>query len=81
MLALRSLVFNIFFYVNMVVWMLGCLIPMVLPRKMFLQIIKAHQHSWLVPLRWICGTRRASAHVRDGMATWAMVCVTGRRTA
>ena len=57
MLALRSLVFNVFFYINMVVWMLGCLFLMVLPRKQFLKIIKAYQYSWLLPMQWICGTR------------------------
>jgi 1-acyl-sn-glycerol-3-phosphate acyltransferase len=75
MLALRSFVFNVYFYINMLVWMLGCLIPMVLPRKQFLKFIQAYQYSWLVPMRWICGTRyefRGQEHLPEGGAILAV---------
>lgn len=57
MLMLRSLVFNVVFYLNMAIWSLALVPTFVMPRMVFMRGARlwAHTNLWL--LRVICGTR------------------------
>lgn len=57
MLLLRSLLFNIAFYVNLVVWLIAIIPTFVLPRKALLRAAQGWGHSNLWLLRTIAGTR------------------------
>ncbi len=57
MLMLRSLVFNVVFYVNMAVWSLALVPTFFLPRMAFMRGARLWAHSNLWLLRIICGTR------------------------
>ena len=56
-LVLRSLAFNIAFYVNIVAWMLMCLPAMALPRRAMLGMVQAWARSTLTLMRVLTGTR------------------------
>jgi 1-acyl-sn-glycerol-3-phosphate acyltransferase len=55
--ALRSILFNLAFYVNLVAWMVVCLPLIVLPRKMLLPFMHGWAWSSIWLLRVIAGTR------------------------
>ncbi|MCO4055604.1 MAG: 1-acyl-sn-glycerol-3-phosphate acyltransferase [Bosea sp.] len=57
MIRLRSLVFNILFYVNIIAWMIVLLPTFLLPRMAFMRAARAWARSSLWLLRVICGTR------------------------
>ena len=57
MLVLRSLVFNVVFYVNMIVWMIAIIPTFVLPRGALREAVRAWAHANLWLLRVITGTR------------------------
>jgi hypothetical protein len=57
MLALRSLLFNIAFYVNLLVWVTVFLPAFVFPRKTFFWVPRGWARSSLWLLKWIAGTR------------------------
>ncbi len=57
MLLLRSLLFNVAFYVNLVFWLIILLPWMLVPRKTFLGGVKLWARSSLWLLRVIAGTR------------------------
>jgi 1-acyl-sn-glycerol-3-phosphate acyltransferase len=58
MLIARSLLFNVVFYANLVLWMLVVLVPVLLmPRKAILRVAQAWGRSSLWLLRVITGTR------------------------
>jgi 1-acyl-sn-glycerol-3-phosphate acyltransferase len=58
MLFIRSLVFNLVFVLNNVVWFIACLPALLLPRKTFFRVI-LHPWCWsnLKLHGWICGVR------------------------
>ncbi len=56
MLGLRSFVFNILFYINLVVWSIAMLPTLLLPRWCFMACARAWAYSCLWLLRHICGT-------------------------
>jgi 1-acyl-sn-glycerol-3-phosphate acyltransferase len=69
MLLLRSLAFNIAFYVNIIVWMIVILPTLVLPRRVLLAIVKAWARSNDLLLRGIAGIRteiRGLEHLPPG---------------
>jgi 1-acyl-sn-glycerol-3-phosphate acyltransferase len=69
MLFARSLVFNILYYANLIVWMVAALPCLILPRAAFTAVSKAWAHSSLLMLRLICGTRmevRGREHMPPG---------------
>jgi 1-acyl-sn-glycerol-3-phosphate acyltransferase len=57
MLQLRSFVFNVVYYVNIILWMLVLVPSFLMPRMVFIRAARlwAHMNLWL--LRVICGTR------------------------
>src|SRR3954451_20118637 len=57
MLVLRSLLFNLAFYLNLILWMIILLPCLVLPRQSVMQVVKAWAGSSLWLLRVIAGTR------------------------
>jgi 1-acyl-sn-glycerol-3-phosphate acyltransferase len=58
MIILRSLVFNVLFVANNIVWFVVCLPSLLLPRKpFFLWILHPWCWSNLYLLRWICGVK------------------------
>ena len=57
MLALRSLAFNVAFYLNLALWMIVCLPAFLLPRRLFLGVPRGWASTSLWLLRWIAGTR------------------------
>jgi 1-acyl-sn-glycerol-3-phosphate acyltransferase len=57
MLALRSLLFNIAFYINLLVWVTVFLPAFVFPRKTFFWVPRGWARSSLWLLKWIAGTR------------------------
>jgi 1-acyl-sn-glycerol-3-phosphate acyltransferase len=70
MIFLRSLVFNIVFVANNIVWFVVCLPSLVLPRKTFFRAI-LHPWCWsnLKLHSWICGVRidiRGREHLPEG---------------
>lgn len=56
MLVLRSLLFNILFYINLLFWMLVCVPTFVLPRLAFIRVAQAWARSSLVLLKAVAGT-------------------------
>jgi 1-acyl-sn-glycerol-3-phosphate acyltransferase len=58
MLFIRSLIFNVVFVLNNVVWFVACLPALLLPRKTFFRVI-LHPWCWtnLKLHSWICGVR------------------------
>jgi 1-acyl-sn-glycerol-3-phosphate acyltransferase len=58
MIILRSLVFNVLFVANNILWFFACLPSLLIPRKPFLLWI-LHPWCWsnLYLLRWICGVK------------------------
>lgn len=57
MLALRSLLFNIAFYLNLLAWVTVFLPAFVFPRKTFFWVPRGWARSSLWLLKWIAGTR------------------------
>lgn len=55
MLVLRSLLFNLAFYVNLVLWMILALPTLVLPRRALLWIVKSWARVNIVLMRHIAG--------------------------
>ena len=56
MLVFRSLLFNIAFYINIVVWMIVLLPTFLLPRRMFMRAVQAWAKSSLWLMRVLAGT-------------------------
>jgi 1-acyl-sn-glycerol-3-phosphate acyltransferase len=58
MIILRSLIFNVAFVVNNILWFVLCLPTLLLPRKVFFRWV-LHPWCWsnLYLLRWICGVK------------------------
>ncbi|KPQ12183.1 MAG: 1-acyl-sn-glycerol-3-phosphate acyltransferase [Saliniramus fredricksonii] len=57
MLILRSLAFNLAYYLNLVVWMILCLPVLAAPRRVFMRVARLWARSSLWLLRVIAGTR------------------------
>jgi 1-acyl-sn-glycerol-3-phosphate acyltransferase len=57
MLYLRSLAFNVIFYLNIVVWMIAILPTLVLPRRALITVVRAWARTNLFFLRVLCGTQ------------------------
>lgn len=57
MLVLRSLVFNVLYYANLIVWMIAVLPTLAMPRAAFRDVAKAWARSSLWLLRVVVGTR------------------------
>ena len=57
MVLLRSLLYNIAFYVNLIVWILAIIPMALLERRLFLRGVKGWGRSSVLLLRWIAGTR------------------------
>ena len=57
MIVLRSVVFNVLFYVNLIVLMIVAIPTFVMPRRAILQMAKLWARSSIWLLRVICGTR------------------------
>ncbi len=57
MLILRSLAFNLAYYLNLVVWMILCLPVLALPRRVFMHVARLWARSSLWLLRVIAGTK------------------------
>jgi 1-acyl-sn-glycerol-3-phosphate acyltransferase len=57
MLVLRSLLFNVAFYINIILWMIALLPTLVGPRRVFLGVVKAWARSSLWLMRAIVGTK------------------------
>src|SRR5919206_3265157 len=57
MLILRSLSFNVAFYVNLIVWLLAIVPTLVMPRKAVIRVAQAWARSNLWLMRVIVGTR------------------------
>jgi 1-acyl-sn-glycerol-3-phosphate acyltransferase len=57
MLLFRSLLFNLAYYVNIVVWMVGLTPTFVMPRRYFMRGARLWAHSSLWLLRVIVGTK------------------------
>src|ERR1700748_717750 len=55
MLILRSLAFNLLYYINIVVWMIGALPTFFLPRRVLLGAVKAWARSNLFLMRHVAG--------------------------
>lgn len=69
MLAVRSLLFNVAYYVNLIVWMIVILPCLAMPRRVFMTIARLWAGSSLWLLRVIVGTRvefRGLEHVAPG---------------
>jgi 1-acyl-sn-glycerol-3-phosphate acyltransferase len=69
MLALRSFLFNVAFYVNIVVWMIGAAPALLGPRPLLMKVVKAWCRSSLWLMRVIVGTNveiRGREHVPPG---------------
>jgi 1-acyl-sn-glycerol-3-phosphate acyltransferase len=62
MLVLRSLVFNIVFYVNLIVWMLVCIPTLAMPSRAMLRMAQLWAHSSLWLMRVLVGTRVEFRH-------------------
>jgi 1-acyl-sn-glycerol-3-phosphate acyltransferase len=57
MLVVRSLIFNVAFYVNIILWMIGILPTLLLPRRTFMRVVRAWARSSLWLLKVLAGTR------------------------
>ena len=57
MLILRSLVFNVVFYLNLLLWMLAILPTLVMPRKVLIRVVQAWGRFSVWLLRVLAGTR------------------------
>jgi 1-acyl-sn-glycerol-3-phosphate acyltransferase len=57
MLILRSLLFNLAYYLNLLVWMILCLPVLALPRRVFMRVARLWARSSLWLLRVIAGTK------------------------
>jgi len=57
MLFVRSLLFNVAFYANLILWLIMLLPAMLVPRKAFIRCAQAWAHSSLWLLRVLAGTR------------------------
>ena len=57
MLLLRSLVFNVAFYVNITLWMIAALPTLLMPRSALVAVVRAWAKSNLMLLRLIVGIR------------------------
>lgn len=57
MLQIRSLIFNILFYANMIAWMVAVMPTFLMPRMAFMRAARGWAWSSLWLLRVICGTR------------------------
>jgi 1-acyl-sn-glycerol-3-phosphate acyltransferase len=55
MLVLRSLLFNIAFYVNVILWMIAALPTLLMPRRVFMRVAAAWARSTLWLLKVIVG--------------------------
>lgn len=69
MLILRSTLFNLAFYINMMVWMIIALPTLLMPRPVFMAVARLWTRSSLWLLATLCGTRmevRGRSHVPPG---------------
>jgi 1-acyl-sn-glycerol-3-phosphate acyltransferase len=69
-LIVRSIVFNVLFYLNLGVLLLGALVTLVLPRRAVLKMAELWGRTSVWLLRVICGTRlelRGLERLPDGM--------------
>lgn len=69
MLVVRSLLFNVAFYANLIAWLIGCLPFLVLPRRYFMRAARAWARTSLFLLRVIAGTKielRGREHIPAG---------------
>ena len=69
MLILRSLAFNLAYYLNLIIWMIICLPVLALPRRVFMQVARLWARSSLWLLRIIAGTNvdfRGLEKIPDG---------------
>jgi 1-acyl-sn-glycerol-3-phosphate acyltransferase len=57
MLVLRSLLFNVAFYLNLIFWMLAILPVFMLPRKVLIRVAQAWARSSMHLMRAIAGTK------------------------
>lgn len=57
MIALRSILFNVAFYLNLAVWLIAALPALAMPRPAVVALAKAWGRSNLWMLRWICGIK------------------------
>lgn len=57
MLVLRSLAFNVLYYVNIVVWMIAILPVLLMPRHVFMRVARVWARFSLWLLRVVAGTR------------------------
>jgi len=55
MLVLRSLAFNLAYYLNLLLWLVGLLPTLVLPRRVLVAAVRVWARSNLALLRLICG--------------------------
>jgi 1-acyl-sn-glycerol-3-phosphate acyltransferase len=57
MLVFRSLLFNVAFYINIVLWMLALIPTFFMPRRLFMRAVQLWARSSLWLLRFLAGTR------------------------
>ncbi len=62
MVVLRSLAFNIAFYINIVLWMLAALPLLLLPRRFIMSATRGWARSNLFLMRWITGIKVEVRH-------------------
>ena len=86
MIFLRSLAFNLYFYINITVWLIVMLPLVLLPGPVMLQVVLAWSRLNLFMLKWVAGIEldvRGLEHLPKGPAiiaskhqsTWETVCV------
>jgi 1-acyl-sn-glycerol-3-phosphate acyltransferase len=57
MLALRSLLFNVAFYINLILWLIALIPGFLIPRRAFMRLVQAWARSSLWLLRVLAGTK------------------------
>jgi 1-acyl-sn-glycerol-3-phosphate acyltransferase len=57
LVIVRSLVFNVLFYLNLAVWLVAVLPTLAMPRRAIVEVARAWARSNLWLLRLVCGTR------------------------
>ena len=55
MLNARSVVFNVLFYLNLLVWVIAATPTLIMPRRGIVEVAKLWARSNLWLLRWVCG--------------------------
>ncbi len=69
MILLRSALFNLAYYVNIILWMVAALPTLLMPRQVFMAVARAWARSSLWLLKIIAGTRfelRGQANMPEG---------------